>query len=66
MKTAENIQTQIKTLPHGEYRKLAHWFSEQDWKAWDKEIEKDSQAGRLDFLIEEALDEKQARKLRGL
>ena len=41
-----------------EYMKLVRWFSERDWKAWDREIIEDSQSGKLDFLLEEALNAK--------
>jgi len=33
-------------------------LSEKEWESWDKEIEVDSQAGRLDFLVREAHEEK--------
>jgi hypothetical protein len=33
-------------------------LSEKDWEKWDKEIEADSKAGRLDFLVREARKEK--------
>lgn len=38
--------------------RLHDWFSERDWEEWDREIERDSAAGKLDFLVEEAVDEK--------
>lgn len=63
MRTFEEIKTEIEALPHPEYIKLVHWFSEHDWQAWDEEIEADSNAGKLDFLIEEALTEKVKGKL---
>jgi hypothetical protein len=31
---------------------------ERDWEEWDKQIEADSKAGKLDFLAKEAMDEK--------
>lgn len=31
---------------------------ERDWAEWDKQIERASNAGKLDFLIQEALEEK--------
>ena len=46
--------------------KLVHWFAERDTEAWDNEIEKDAASGKLDFLVEEALDEKRKGKLREL
>jgi hypothetical protein len=33
-------------------------MSELGWKRWDQEIETDSQAGKVDFLVREADDEK--------
>jgi len=66
MKTAEEIQSEIEVLPHKEYIKLAHWFSERDWTVWDQEIGSDSESGKLDFLIEEALEERKAGKLKEL
>ena len=66
MRTIEEIKTEIKALPHQEYMKLVHWFSERDWAVWDEEMERDSGSGKLDFLIEEALDEKKTGKLREL
>jgi len=58
MRTANEIQMEIETLPQQEYIKLVHWFSERDWKAWDRELVKDSQSGKLDFLIDEAMEAK--------
>jgi len=58
MRTANEIQMEIETLPQQEYIKLVKWFSERDWKTWDQELIKDSQSGKLDFLVEEAMNEK--------
>ena len=33
------------------------WFFEHDWQAWDRELEEDVAAGRLDALGAEALAE---------
>lgn len=66
MKTFEDLKSEIEALPHREYMKLAHWFAERDWDAWDKEIERDAAAGILDFLIDEALEEKGKGKLGNL
>lgn len=66
MRTVEEIKSEIQALPHQEYMKLVHWFSERDWAVWDEELERDSNSGKLDFLIEEALAEKKRGKLRDL
>lgn len=48
------IQEAIRVLPKTEYVLLRKWISELDWERWDSQIEVDSVAGRLDFLIAEA------------
>jgi hypothetical protein len=60
------IRKAIETLPEEEYIQLRQWFLDRDWKKWDQEIEKDSKSGRLDFLIEEAFDQKRQGKLKDL
>lgn len=40
------------------YVRLRAWFSERAWEKWDEEIERDGVAGKLDFLVEEAVAEK--------
>jgi hypothetical protein len=64
MSNIEEIKTAIEALPKKEYARLRQWFTERDWQKWDKQIEGDSESGRLDFLIDEALEEKKHGKLR--
>ena len=64
MRTAREIQTEIEALPRKEYVKLVNWLTEKDWSVWDKQIEEDSQSVSLDFLINEALNEKAIGKLK--
>ncbi len=66
MTRVQQLQTTIEALPEEEFVQLRHWFLEKDWEQWDLRIEKDSAAGKLDFLIEEALHEKAAGKLTDL
>ena len=63
MKSVEEIQSEIEALPHTEYMRLAHWFTERDWQSWDQVIEDDSKSGNLDFLIEEARAQKKNNSL---
>lgn len=58
MPKKKEIQQAILALPETEYIELRKWFSELDWKKWDRQIESDSKAGRLDFLISEAYKDK--------
>lgn len=66
MSKVNEIKAVIEALPEEEYVHLRQWFSEKDWQKWDKQIEKDSQAGRLDFLIKEAVEAKDKGKLKEL
>ena len=54
MSSITEIQQAILVLPETEYVQLREWISELDWERWDREIEADSEAGRLGFLIAEA------------
>ena len=53
-------------LPRDEFTELVRWLSKKDWERWDKEIEADSEAGRLDFLMREAREEKAKGTLKDL
>ncbi len=66
MANVDEIKTAIESLPEEEFVQLREWFSEKDWGKWDRQIEKDSGSGKLDFLIEEALEEKRTGKLKDL
>jgi hypothetical protein len=66
MSKVEKLKMEIDGLPKEEFSELVRWLSEKEWERWDKEIEADSEAGRLDFLAREALDEKAKRTLKDL
>jgi hypothetical protein len=66
MSRVSEIKAAIETLPEDEYAQLRQWFSERDWEKWDQQIEADSESGELDFLIQEALDEKAKGTLKDL
>ena len=66
MISVEEIKSIIEKLPEREFIELRNWILEKDWKKWDKKIEEDSRRGLLDFLIEEALEEKREGKLKNL
>lgn len=66
MSKVDELKTQIERLPEEEFTELVRWLSEKDWERWDKEIEADSEAGKLDFLIREALDAKAKKTLKDL
>lgn len=51
----ENIERQIKDLSPKEMAELREWFAAFDAEAWDRQIEADVRAGKLDALAEKAL-----------
>jgi hypothetical protein len=53
----EDIKKKINLLPAEDFRKLRDWVIEKDWQDWNRELKKDSDAGKLDFLCEEAGEE---------
>jgi hypothetical protein len=66
MSKVDEIKDAIEALPQEDFTQLRQWFTERDWQKWDKQIETDSEAGKLDFLIREALDEKDSGTLKEL
>ena len=62
----ERLLIEIESLPTEDYTRLRRWFSERDWERWDARIEIDSRLGKLDFLIDEARNEKRQGELRAL
>ena len=66
MSKVDKIKTEIESLPTEEFSELVRWLSEKDWERWDKEIEADSDAGRLDFLVREAAEAKAKGTLKDL
>lgn len=66
MSKLENLKAEIESLPREELAEIIRWLSEKDWERWDKEIEADSAAGRLDFLVREAREEKAKGTLKAL
>ena len=55
--TLHDIESAVAKLPADEFAKFRAWFVEFDSDAWDRQIEEDANAGRLDALAEEALED---------
>jgi len=56
MSKIDELKAEIERLPREGVAEIFRWLSEKDWETWDKEIEADAQAGRLDFLLRESRD----------
>ena len=66
MTKLEELEMAIASLSDQEYREFRRWFLERDWEKWDRQIEEDSNAGKLDFLVKEALEAKKGGRLKDL
>jgi hypothetical protein len=62
MGKVERLEQEIQALSPDEFAQLRAWFLEYDWAAWDRQIERDVLAGRLDELADKALRDHAADK----
>jgi len=58
----EKIEQEVQALSPDELAQFRAWCLEYDWAAWDRQIERDAQAGRLDDLAAKALRDHSAGK----
>ena len=64
MSKLEEIERRIRSLPPEDLTKFREWFVEFDHLLWDRQIEADSKAGKLDKLAAEALADYRAGRAR--
>ena len=57
MSTVREIEAAITKLKPEEIKVVAEWLDELREEMWDKQIEADAKAGRLDKLMEEAKED---------
>lgn len=57
MSQVEEIEVAIQSLSPGELVEFRRWFAEFDAEIWDEQIAADSKSGKLNHLIDEALEE---------
>ena len=66
MGATEKLELLVKSLSPEELAKFRAWFAEFDAELWDRQIEADTAAGKLDRLIDESMAEHKANKSRPL
>ena len=54
MTEVEQLENRIQNLSPEQLAKFRAWFIEFDAQVWDRRIEADLKAGKIDSLIEEA------------
>ena len=57
MSTLKQIETAILNLSADEFEQFKQWFLDLDYRQWDKQLEQDVEAGKLEALAEEAIAE---------
>ena len=62
MTTAEDIEKAVEQLAPGELARFRAWFEAFDASQFDAAIERDTHAGKLDALADEALAAHRARR----
>ena len=66
MTKIEKIEQDVRKLKRNELPAFRRWFREFDSDEWDRQIEEDVLAGKLDKLAEEALAAHRAGKSKEL
>jgi hypothetical protein len=66
MSTVVEIESALRALPVQDARAVAHWLQEYLDQKWDKQMDADITAGRLDKLAEQALDRYRAGQVKPL
>lgn len=57
MSTVEEIEDAVRKLTPTERATFREWFAQFDAAEWDRQMEADAAAGRLDWLVQEARDD---------
>jgi hypothetical protein len=66
MTKVEMLEREIAELAPEELAIFREWFAAFDAKAWDRQLEADAEAGKLNVVAESALKEYRAGKTRPL
>jgi hypothetical protein len=62
MSTVQEIEAAIVRLKPDEIEEIARWFAERREESWDRQLEADAKAGRLDHIIAKAKADARAGK----
>lgn len=62
MSKIELIERDIEQLDDKSFAAFREWFAAYENARWDRQIEKDSESGKLDSLVDEALTAHRAGK----
>jgi len=54
MSDVKALEDAVQALPPSDLAEFRRWFAEFDSAAWDRQLEADASAGKLDALLSEA------------
>lgn len=57
MTRVEALEREVQNLTSEELAAFRDWFAEYDWRVWDRQLDRDVAAGKLDKFAAEALAE---------
>ena len=66
MSTVAEIENALQSLPVDEARKIADWLQDYLDEKWDRQIDADMAAGRLDKLADKAIADYRAGRTKPL
>ncbi len=64
--SVEELESVVSKLPTAELARFSEWFEEFIAEQWDRQIEQDMQAGRLDSALKRADDHYEAGRCKPL
>jgi hypothetical protein len=66
MSKLDQIEKSVASLSDEELKSFGDWFDKLRWQRWDRQLEEDVRAGKLDSLISSARKEISAGKIKPL
>lgn len=60
----EEIEAAIDQLPGEDFFRLAEWLHQREQQRWDEQMDGDAEAGKLDYLLDEARSAREAGTVR--
>ena len=66
MPDVKALEAAVEALPPSDLAEFRRWFTDFDFAAWDRQIETDASAGKLDALLAEAEEDYKSQPRRSL
>ena len=60
MSTVQELEEAVRLLSPEDRAAFRAWYAKFDAEEWDRQLEKDTASGKLDWLVQEARDDRQS------